>query len=147
MAPCCHQQQPNSNRQHRQMQPVAVVDAFVQTFTKDDAPIPLAQPLQDPPPFPLPTITKIKCQMHLLLSHHSKLPLLSFNNWHTNKLWKYIAISSFLYAVMPLFISLLTNFYVAMIAESANRNISAPGNILTSRCFPPLWPPKCQQAL
>ena len=111
---------------------------------------PCSTTVRPPSPSPLPTITKIKCWMHLLLSHHYKLPLISSSNHHMNTLWKIEIIHFLCHFLMHLcgFSSclLLTNFHLATIAESSNRNISAPGNISTGQSFWPLWP-KHQEAL
>ena len=68
---------------------------------------PCSTTVRPPSPSPLPTITKIKCWMHLLLSHCCKLPLISSSNRHVNILWKKWDrpfFMSFFDAVMRLFL-------------------------------------------
>ena len=109
---------------------MAVVDAFAQASPQDDAPGPLAQPLQDPPtlstahdgknlasnaPPPLPP-QQVAPPLLRQLPHKQTLK--------ENSEIVHFFMPSF-DAVMPLFCSSLTNFLVAAMAESANRNISA----------------------
>ena len=90
--------------------------------------------------------------MHLLLSHHSKLPLLSSGNHHTNRLWKK-TVRSFIFLchhLMQLCHFFAHRLLISLLLQWPNlpTEISQPpGKILTDQCLPPLWPPKCQQTL
>ena len=120
---------------------MAVVDAFAQASPQDDAPGPLAQPLQDPPTLPTAHDGKnLASNAPPPLPPQQVAPPLLRQPPHKQTVKENSEIVHFFMpsfdAVMPLFCSLLTNFLVSMMAESANRNISAPRQDI-NRPMPP----------
>ena len=120
---------------------MAVVDAFAQASPQDDAPGPLAQPLQDPP-----TLSTVYDGKNLASNAPPPLPPqqvaspLFQQPPHKQTAKEKSEVVHFFMpsfdAVMPLFCSSLTNFLVAAMAKSANRNISAPRQDI-NRPMPP----------
>ncbi len=125
---------------------MAVVDAFVQASPQDDAPGPLAQPLQDR--FTLPTAHGGK---NLALNAPPPLPpqqVAPLLLWHPPRKQTVKENSEIFHFSMPsldavtqLFCLPLTNFLLAAIAESANRNISVSRQDINQPMPPTLLTP------